>query len=111
MKRSSQLSIAAAFVTLGLSLAPVSNADVGLQIQPTPTPVYKPTVAPIATPVTSSNAAGSTKPAHAQQTQNDLQAKIGSILSRPELRRGMVGIKVVSLNSGKTVFEDNAEKY
>ncbi len=32
-------------------------------------------------------------------------------LSRAELRRGQVGIKIVSLDTGKTVFETNAEKY
>lgn len=41
----------------------------------------------------------------------DLQSKIRLRLARPEVRRGQVGIKVVSLNSGKTVFEENAEKY
>lgn len=30
---------------------------------------------------------------------------------RPDVRRGQIGIKIVSLNSGKIVFENNAEKY
>ncbi len=32
-------------------------------------------------------------------------------LARPELQRGQVGVKIVSLDTGKTVFEENAEKY
>ena len=66
----------------------------GQTATPTPTP----------TPVAVTTA----KPA---QTLTDLQFKIRSRLMSPDLRRGSVGIKVVSLNSGKVVFEDNAEKY
>ena len=29
----------------------------------------------------------------------------------PEVRRGRIGIKVVSLNSGKIVFENDSDKY
>lgn len=45
------------------------------------------------------------------RTLADLQAEIRGRLLRPELRRGQVGIKIVSLNSAKVVFEENAEKY
>jgi D-alanyl-D-alanine carboxypeptidase/D-alanyl-D-alanine-endopeptidase (penicillin-binding protein 4) len=45
------------------------------------------------------------------QTLPELQAKIRGTLMRPELRRGSIGIKIVSLGSGKVVFEENAEKY
>jgi len=45
------------------------------------------------------------------QTLADLQAKIRSRLFAPELRRGQVGVKIVSLRTGKVVFEDNSEKY
>ena len=65
---------------------------------PTPLPVVKPTVLP--TPVIP-----------VIQTLADLQSKIRLRLLRPEVRRGQIGIKIVSLNSGKTVFEENAEKY
>ena len=30
---------------------------------------------------------------------------------RPEVRRGRVGVKIVSLNTGKTVYEQDADKY
>ena len=45
------------------------------------------------------------------QTLADLQSKIRARLQRSELRRGQVGVKIVSLSTGKVVFEENAEKY
>ena len=63
-----------------------------------------PTPTPAATPI----AIATPRPA---QTLSDLQFKIRSRLLSPDLRRGSVGIKIVSLNTGKVVFEDNAEKY
>ncbi len=62
----------------------------------TPTPSPSPTVSPTPTPV---------------MTLASLQSSIRSRLLRPELRRGQVGIKVVSQTTGKVIFEDNAEKY
>jgi D-alanyl-D-alanine carboxypeptidase/D-alanyl-D-alanine-endopeptidase (penicillin-binding protein 4) len=45
------------------------------------------------------------------QTLADLQSRIRSRLLAPELRRGQVGIKIVSLSTGKVIFEQNSEKY
>lgn len=45
------------------------------------------------------------------QTIEALQSDIRGRLFRPELNRGQVGVKVVSLNTGKVVFEQNSEKY
>jgi D-alanyl-D-alanine carboxypeptidase/D-alanyl-D-alanine-endopeptidase (penicillin-binding protein 4) len=45
------------------------------------------------------------------QTLDDLQTRIRTALLRPELQRGQVGLKVVSLDSNKTIYEQNAEKY
>src|SRR5688572_29062456 len=44
------------------------------------------------------------------KTLPELQAKISEVLAKPELAPAMVGIKVVSLDTGKVLFEDNAEK-
>lgn len=63
---------------------------------PTPTTVLTPTPTPIPVPV---------------QTLPELQARIRASLSRQELRRGTVGIKIFSLATGKVIFEENAEKY
>lgn len=79
---------------------------------PTPkqTPTPKPTAAPtvISTPTTTPTA---TPISGNAQSLADLQSRIRSNLLRPELQRGQVGIKVVSLDTGKIIFEQNAEKY
>jgi len=40
----------------------------------------------------------------------ELQARIQEVLARPELSSAMVGIKVVSLDNGRVLFEENATK-
>lgn len=40
-----------------------------------------------------------------------LQMRLRQSLARPEIQRGSVGVKIVSLTSGKVVLEQNAEKY
>lgn len=71
---------------------------------PTPTPKQTPT----ATPPPPTTATPSSVP---KQTLFDVQAKIRQILFRPELKRGSVGVKIVSLDTGKMIFEQDAEKY
>jgi serine-type D-Ala-D-Ala carboxypeptidase/endopeptidase (penicillin-binding protein 4) len=69
---------------------------------PTPTPTPSASPLPVASPT----------PIQKQvQTLADLQARIRSRLLSPELRRGHVGVKIVSMNTGKLVFEQNSEKY
>ncbi|HYK21050.1 MAG TPA: D-alanyl-D-alanine carboxypeptidase, partial [Pyrinomonadaceae bacterium] len=46
----------------------------------------------------------------APRTLPDLRTKIAEILAKPELSSGIVGIKVVSLDTGKVLFEENATK-
>ena len=72
--------------------------------------VAVPKAVPTATP-TPAVAAPTPAPTPYVQTLNDLQGRIRTRLLRPELRRGQVGIKIVSLNSGKLIFEQNSEKY
>lgn len=70
----------------------------------TPTPTTVPTPTPVVQ-----------RPDIVVQTQvqslADLQSRIRSRLFSPELRRGQVGVKIVSMNTGKLVFEQNSEKY
>lgn len=72
--------------------------------QATPTPAVRPipqptsVLAPTPTPVP-------------VQTLADLQSSIRLRLFAPEVRRGRVGVKVVSLSSGKVIFENDSEKY
>ena len=44
------------------------------------------------------------------KTLPELRAKIAEVLAKPELSSAMVGIKVVSLDNGRVLFEENAEK-
>lgn len=55
------------------------------------------------------------QPAPAQQptalkTLPELRSKISEILAKPELAPAMVGIKVVSLDTGRVLFEENSQK-
>ena len=56
-------------------------------------------------PTPESSAAGS------KQTLQSLTAKIAERLARPEVRRGQIGVKITSLNTGQIIFQQNAEKY
>ena len=46
-----------------------------------------------------------------RQTVQTLTARIADRLARPEVRRGQIGVKIASLNTGKVLFQQNAEKY
>jgi len=72
----------------------------GAKSTPTPrqTPLLTATPTPVPTPVP-------------VQTAAELQGRIRQTLSRPEIRRGQVGVKIMSFDTGRTVFEENAEKY
>ena len=72
----------------------------GFVVGQTPSPT--PTATPATTPQTAEKSV---------KTLYELQSKITARLARPELRRGQVGVKIVSLATGKIIFEDNSEKY
>ena len=44
------------------------------------------------------------------KTLSELQTRISEIIARPELASGMVGVKVVSLDTGRVLFEENSTK-
>ena len=46
----------------------------------------------------------------APKTLAELQTRISEILAKPELAPALVGVKVVSLDNGRIVFEENAAK-
>lgn len=73
---------------------------------PTPTPKKEPVPKP--TSVTAPKPTPTPVPV---QTLADLQSAIRLRLFSEDVRRGRVGVKIVSLNSGKVVFENDAEKY
>ena len=89
--------------------------------KPQPTPTAKPSNTPAPNsntaikpfPAASPSPTVSRNPANlvsAPQTLFDLSASIRRVLQNPALVRGAVGVKAVSLDSGKTLFEENAEK-
>lgn len=87
----------------GISATAQNNQRQRISEKPTPTPAITgatPTPSPVSTVTTTKI-----------QTLADLQANLRVALSRPELRRGQVGVKIVSLDTNKTIFEENAEKY
>lgn len=66
---------------------------------PTPVPTFTPPV-PLPSPLSDSG-----------ESESVLKAKIYSVLNNPLLQRGHIGVKIISLDTGKTVFEQNSGKY
>ena len=104
------------FISLGIIAKTLAGTANSMAIVPAPTSVLKgtpnrmptPSPTPSATPTPTPTPNPTPAPI---KTLADLQAKIASRMSIPELRRGRVGIKIVSLNSGKVIFENDADKY
>ena len=99
------------FATLAQETAPQRERIAPAQT-PTPkqaqTPAAKPS--PTVTPSPAVTPTPAPQPARAQSLA-ELQSQIRSVLLRPELTRAQIGVKVLSLATNKTVFEQNAEKY
>ena len=68
---------------------------------PSPSPIASPAASPL--PVQA-------RTAPATKTLAELKSRISEILDKPELSSAMVGIKVVSLDTGHVLFEENATK-
>jgi D-alanyl-D-alanine carboxypeptidase/D-alanyl-D-alanine-endopeptidase (penicillin-binding protein 4) len=49
-------------------------------------------------------------PVASAKALTDLQARLTAILRKPELASAMIGIKVASLDTGRVLFEENANK-
>jgi D-alanyl-D-alanine carboxypeptidase/D-alanyl-D-alanine-endopeptidase (penicillin-binding protein 4) len=84
---------------------------------PTPTPVAVPTPPPSDTPPDSDTAptsqptpaARQTTPA--PQTLEELRARIREITSRPAFASSQLALKIVSLETGRVIYEENAHKW
>ena len=70
--------------------------------RPSPTPTAQPAASPELPVVTPKIAPAA--------TLQELQTKISEILAKAELASAMVGVKVVSLDNGRILFEENAHK-
>lgn len=81
-----------------------------------PSPAQSPVVRPTPTPTPAALATPTPAPAVAPRTATTtlnlpaLQTSISEVLRRPQLEAAIVGIKVVSLDSGRVLFEENAKK-
>jgi D-alanyl-D-alanine carboxypeptidase/D-alanyl-D-alanine-endopeptidase (penicillin-binding protein 4) len=87
--------LSSVFILSGLAASAAISAQ-SVRATVTPTPAPQPTVASPQKPV---------------QTLSSLQSFIMGRLARPEVRRGRVGVKIVSLNTGKVIYEQDADKY
>ena len=76
---------------------------------PTPTPalITSPSPTPSASPTPASSAVRS---AATTKTLEELRARITDVLQKPELSSAIVGLKITSLDTGRTLFEQNAVK-
>ncbi len=84
----------------------VSTADLSAQTSPRKRVIVtEPTITPTATPTPQIT------PTPVTQTVSYLQSRIAMTLANPQLRRGQVGVKIISLDSGQTLYERNAENY
>jgi D-alanyl-D-alanine carboxypeptidase/D-alanyl-D-alanine-endopeptidase (penicillin-binding protein 4) len=82
---------------------------------PTPTPAITPVPAPSASPAVTETAAPTPEVAQVRsgsttRTLSELQSRISAVLQKPELAPAMIGIKVTSLETGRVLFEENANK-
>ncbi|MDQ3321841.1 MAG: D-alanyl-D-alanine carboxypeptidase/D-alanyl-D-alanine-endopeptidase [Acidobacteriota bacterium] len=95
-------------LNFGVSTAAQEIERSRTEAKPTPTPNQTTTPRPSVSPTPIATPTATPVPV---QTVADLQSRIRFALSRPEVRRGQIGVKVVSLDTNKIVFENNAEKY
>jgi serine-type D-Ala-D-Ala carboxypeptidase/endopeptidase (penicillin-binding protein 4) len=81
---------------------------------PSPTPFPSPSPTPQLNPDAPELSPAELEPkfraATSTKTLAELQGRIIEILRKPELAAAIVGIKVVSLDTGRTLFEENASK-
>ncbi len=79
----------------------------------TPTPTPAPTILPAETPQASPTPTPDvvqTRTAATTRTLTELQTRISQVLSKPEFAPATIGVKVTSLQTGRVLFEENANK-
>jgi serine-type D-Ala-D-Ala carboxypeptidase/endopeptidase (penicillin-binding protein 4) len=90
---------------------PQRDRRVGPTMSASPSPSPTPTPASAASPQSSPTAGvAGTPTAATTRTLAELQGRIIEILRKPQLAPAMVGVKVTSLETGKVLFEENANK-
>jgi D-alanyl-D-alanine carboxypeptidase/D-alanyl-D-alanine-endopeptidase (penicillin-binding protein 4) len=71
----------------------------------------RPRVSPTVTPASTASASPTPSQPVNVQTIDNLQTRLRQRVAAPEAARGRVGVKIVSLTSGKVIFENDADKY
>lgn len=66
---------------------------------------------PVQAQTSVATAAASTSPAKAPNTLADLRSRIDEIVRQPALEPGFFAVKIVSLDSGQVIYEQNANKF
>ena len=96
-------------------VAPAVTVTTTASPTPSPSPLATPGQGPV--PLDSPSASPTPTPDIAQaraavttRTLAELQARISQVLQKPELAPAMIGIKVTSLETGKVLFAENADK-
>lgn len=88
-----------------------STATASPSPTPPPPPVGLPSQSPAVAPAPSPAPVNAgPKTSNPTKTLAELQSRITEILRKPELSPAMVGVKVVSLDTGRVLFEENAAK-
>ena len=97
-------------VPAGASIQAQRQRQATAQTPAAPQPSPAPSASPVSSPQPSPTVVPQLRAANPTKTLAELQARINEILDKPELSSAMVGVKVVSLDTGKTLFEENAHK-
>ena len=97
-------------VPAGASIQAQRQRQATAQTPAAPQPSPAPSALPVSSPQPSPTVVPQLRAANPTKTLAELQARINEILDKPELSSAMVGVKVVSLDTGKTLFEENAHK-
>ncbi len=104
LKIVSLIAVLSAFISLSIVGGASARSFAGAITTQTPMPTPTTSPTPIATPTV--------VPTPVRiQTIDELQSKIRMRIFSPDVRRGRVGIRITSLNSGKVIFENDADKY
>jgi len=95
-------------VTQTPKTSPTPTPKPTLKTKPTPTP--SPSPSPVASPIPSPTPIPTPTPSLVTKTVEELQTRIREVLNRNGLKRAQVGVKIASLDTGRVLFEENADK-
>jgi D-alanyl-D-alanine carboxypeptidase/D-alanyl-D-alanine-endopeptidase (penicillin-binding protein 4) len=92
------------------SIVGYQNPQRERKVTASPSPTAAPVPSPSSSPVVAPTPTPAARIANPTKTLAELQTRIAEILRKPELSSAMVGIKIASLDTGRVLFEENANK-